>query len=81
MSYWKCIDAKILDDGRLVEMSFKDDHSRSQRTITLDAKTWSDIMIFQSNAQEPERRWRQMQDQLAFDLYRTIKDKIKGEKE
>ena len=77
MSYWKCTSTKILDDGRLVEMSFKDDHSKSQTTITLDAKTWSEIMSYKFAAERPERRWREIQDRLAFDLIRDIQSKAK----
>lgn len=76
MAYWKCTSAIIKDEGRLVEMSFQDESSRSSMTLQLCAETWSKIMIYKSEAEEPERRWRSVQDSLAFDLYRAIKEKL-----
>lgn len=76
MPYWKCTEAKIKDDGRLVEMSFKNEHGVSRKTITLSAKEWSEIMTYQFIAEQPERRWKEIQNELATDLFRAVQNKI-----
>jgi hypothetical protein len=77
MSYWKCKEAKISDDGLSITLGFKDEHSCSTMNMTLPAEEWKDILIYRAAYNEPDRRMYEAQKKL-FDYWR---DRIELDRE
>lgn len=81
MSYWKCTDIKILDDGLSIEATFKDAHSCSRRTIQMPAEDWKNIDVYKSAYDEPERRHAELAHLIARRAIAEIQETIKKAKE
>lgn len=56
MSYWKATKAEVSEDGLSITISFKDQHSCSQMTVTEPAEEWKSLHVYRSAFNEPERR-------------------------
>lgn len=80
MSYWKCDEAKISDDGLSVTLGFKDQHSCSTHRMTLPAETWEQILTYKAAYNEPERRMWNAQERL-FEYWRDSFEAAKAETE
>lgn len=77
MSYWVCQEANIKDEGRILEIRFKDTHSIETMTIQLPIEHWKNIMIYRNAYEEPERRLMDAHRDLCrylFDVARLIKE-------
>jgi hypothetical protein len=77
MSYWKCLEATISDDGLSVTLGFKDEHSCSSHTMTFSTEVWKNILTYKAAYDEPHRRMYEAQKQL-FDYWR---DRIELDRE
>ena len=59
MAYWKCKSATIKDDGRLLELSFYDEHSCETRTTQLPAEDWKEHLTYRFEYERGDRRIRE----------------------
>lgn len=56
MIYWKIESCKIVDDGRCMEVTFKDVHGVSQMTSTMAADKWFKALFNESEIAMMDRR-------------------------
>lgn len=76
MSYWTVTGATIKEDGRLLEVSFKDSNSIESMTLQLGAEEWRNIIFYKGERTELNRRLDRAMAQLArhtakaaYDIY------------
>lgn len=65
MSYWICDNAEILDDGRSLRLSFKDNHSIERYQITMPAEEWKRINVYKFAHTESHSRIVDLHRELA----------------
>jgi len=72
MSYWKCTEAKVSEDGLSVSMSFKDSHSASTLHTTLPAEDWKNIWIYRAAYEEPNRAMMEASRDVSAHIWRCV---------